>query len=264
MEVAGVEPRQRQGHEGRQRHHLEDHQVEVDRGALPGADQQHAGDRQGDEDGRQVDQPGGLPPGPGGQRLGQAPAVIDQESLGVAGPADGHRRADHGVFEDQAPADDPADQLAHAGVGVGVGRARLGHHGGHLGVAEGGERTDPAGDREGQDHRRPRLARADADQGVDAGADDRADAQRHEVRPAQCLFQVMAALGAGLRLDWLPACHKAHEPSPERGVTMARVARPRQGLADAPVKRDESDPHVLGEHDNFEINRLWIQRPEQC
>ena len=51
--------------------------------------------------------------------------------------ADGHV-ADR-VFQDKVPADDPRDQLAHGGVGIGVGAARDGDHRSQLGVAKSGE-----------------------------------------------------------------------------------------------------------------------------
>ena len=52
-----------------------------------------------------------------------------------------------GIFEDEVPADDPRDQLAHGRVGVGVGRAGDGNHAGQLRIAEPGEarrRSPPA------------------------------------------------------------------------------------------------------------------------
>jgi hypothetical protein len=54
--------------------------------------------------------------------------------------ADAHVR--EGVFEDEVPADDPRNELAHDGVRVRVCRARDGDHAGELGVTEAGEATD--------------------------------------------------------------------------------------------------------------------------
>ena len=51
--------------------------------------------------------------------------------------ADGHV-ADR-VFQNQVPADDPGDQFAHGGVGIGVRAARNGDHRGELGVADRGK-----------------------------------------------------------------------------------------------------------------------------
>ena len=46
------------------------------------------------------------------------------------------------VFENQVPADDPGNQLAEGGVGVGVCRAGDGNHGGQFGVTEASEDAD--------------------------------------------------------------------------------------------------------------------------
>ncbi len=109
------------------------------------------------------------------------------------------------VFQDQVPADDPRDQLAHGGVGVGVGAAGDGDHRGQLGIAQPGERAD---DRHQDQRKRQRRTCAGAPKrrrvmhdvirqravedgggveflsgdgrahdGEDAGANDRADAE---------------------------------------------------------------------------------------
>ena len=70
----------------------------------------------------------------------QAEPVEQVDDMGGEADADAHVGA--GVLEDQIPADDPGDELAERGVGVGVGRAGDGNHGGQLGVAEAGERAD--------------------------------------------------------------------------------------------------------------------------
>ena len=59
----------------------------------------------------------------------------------VAGPADGDGGGGEEVFEDEVPADDPGKELAHGGIGVGVGAAGDGDHGGELRVAEAGEKA---------------------------------------------------------------------------------------------------------------------------
>ncbi len=52
-----------------------------------------------------------------------------------------HRHAHIGerVLEDQIPADDPGEDFAQRGVGIGVGAAGDGDHGGQLGVTDGRE-----------------------------------------------------------------------------------------------------------------------------
>ena len=57
----------------------------------------------------------------------------------VRGEADADRHVANGVFEDQVPADDPRDELAHGRVGVGVRAASDRNHGREFGVAERGE-----------------------------------------------------------------------------------------------------------------------------
>ncbi len=135
----------------------------------------------------------------------------------VRGEADADAHVGAGVFEDQIPADDPGDELAERGVGVGVGGAGDGNHGGQLGVAEAGERADEGhqdhGERDGGagagtagergvrddvvDERRVgdggggKLLAGDgrADDGEDARADDGADAERGERPRAEGLLQ---------------------------------------------------------------------------
>ena len=60
----------------------------------------------------------------------------------VAGPAAGHHRRAERELQQQVPADDPGDDLAHGRVRVGVGAAGGRHAGGQFGVAEGGEQGD--------------------------------------------------------------------------------------------------------------------------
>src|SRR5262249_50104288 len=61
------------------------------------------------------------------------------------------------VFENEIPTDDPGDDFAHRGVGIGVGAAGDGDHCGELSVADGGE---TAGD--SNEHKRKRDCRARA------------------------------------------------------------------------------------------------------
>ena len=229
-EPGGVEGRQGQDDEGQEGGKLQDHQDNVGVGALADPDQEDAGHRQGDEDRGQVDQPSRLAcqeaAGQGGR---QDDAASLQEALGVAGPAHRHRRADHGVLQDQAPADDPGDQFAHARVGIGIGAARMGHEGGHLGVAEGCKGADDPGDGEGQDDAGAGQARPDAGQGIDAGADDGADPQGDQMGPAQGGGQLMLALCRRTLVDLATPCDEAHGPTSPVTPTMARIGATGQG-----------------------------------
>ncbi len=136
-----------------------------------------------------------------------------QERLEVVRPAHRHRDVAHGVLEDEVPADDPGHELAERDVGVGVGAAGHRHHRGHLGVAE---RREAAGDghqdvredeRRAGSHVRAAAGRGRSGRAEDAGADDRADAQRGEREHSQGALQpVFGAVGVGLAgLDGLPA-----------------------------------------------------------
>ena len=140
----------------------------------------------------------------------------------VCGESDADRHVADGVLEDQVPADDPGDQLAHGGVGVGVGAARDGDHRRQLGIAEAGEGADDGdqderncqcrpcagtsergrvmhdvvGERRVQNRRGVEFLSGDcgADNGEDAGADDGADAQRGQRPGAERLLQPMFRL----------------------------------------------------------------------
>src|SRR5690606_36636246 len=58
--------------------------------------------------------------------------------------------------------------------------------------------------------RRPRLGRPDPDQGVDAGTDDRPDAQGDQMRPAEGRLHPRMALDLGDGLDRAPPVPERH------------------------------------------------------
>ena len=102
---------------------------------------------------------------PDERRVDPAVRQVDAEGVveerdDVAGPADADgRRADQ-VFEDEVPADDPGDELAHRRVRVRVRASGDGDHRRHLGVAEARKRRGDARDDEGErDRRAPRWPR---------------------------------------------------------------------------------------------------------
>ena len=130
-----------------------------------------------------------------GQGFGNLRDVAGREQLvQVARPGRGHRGAAHGVFEDQVPADDPGEDFAQRGVGIGVGAAGHGGHGGELGVAQGGQGAAHAGDGIGQDHARPGIqGRGPPGDDEDARADNAAHAQRRQRPGAQHAVQAMLA-----------------------------------------------------------------------
>jgi hypothetical protein len=134
----------------------------------------------------------------------------------VRGESDSDRHIADRIFENQVPADDPCDEFAHAGVGVCVGGAGDGDHGGQFGIAKRGKRAHDgyedkrqrdggtcAGTSEGgrtvdqifeqrsvDDGAELQLLTGDGgpDDGEDAGADDRADAKRGERPGAERLL----------------------------------------------------------------------------
>ncbi len=181
VEVVRVEMRQCHRDEQRQGRDLDDDQDRVQPRALARTEDQQARHDRDDDDGRQIDQT--VQRRPLGQGDGEADA--GEQRGRIARPAHRDGRDDQAIFEDQAPAHHPGDQLAEHGVAIGVGAARGGHHRRHFGIGQRGAGADRAGDREGEQHGRPRAIDADADQGEDAGADDRSDAEREQVRPGQ-------------------------------------------------------------------------------
>ena len=74
------------------------------------------------------------------QRRMEAEPVHQVDDVGGKAHADAHIA--EGVFEDQIPADDPGDQFAHGGVGIGVSRTGNGNHGRQFGVTKAGEGAD--------------------------------------------------------------------------------------------------------------------------
>ena len=93
--------------------------------------------------------------------------------MGGEANADAHVGA--GVFKDQIPADDPCDELAERGVGVGVSRAGDRNHGGQFGVAEAGERADQGRDQHHGERDGGTGARTASERGV---GDDVVDERR--------------------------------------------------------------------------------------
>ena len=135
------------------------------------------------------------------QRIGNDDAEVAQEAHDVARPADRNGGRAERILENQIPADDPGNELAERGVGVGVGAAGDRHGGRHLGVAQPGEGAGDAAGDEGEHDRRPGVGgRGVAREHEDAGADDAADAERGEARSRQGAFQGDAAVGRQ-RLD---------------------------------------------------------------
>ena len=73
-----------------------------------------------------------------------------QQVYHVRGETDGDAHVAEGVFEDEVPADDPGDELAEGGVGVGVGGAGDGNHAAEFRVAEAGKAADDGDQNHGE------------------------------------------------------------------------------------------------------------------
>ncbi|MCW0416611.1 hypothetical protein NB689_002365 [Xanthomonas sacchari] len=214
VQIGALERRQRHCHEDAQGDQLQHHQHRVERGALLGAGHQQAGHGEGDQHRRQVEDAAGMRPRGQRRRQVQVHAGLRtgpvQEADEVAGPAHRHRADHQRVLQDQAPAHHPGDRFAQRDVTVGVGAASGRHHRRHLRIGQRGAGADRPGHRERHQHRRPGQLCADADQGVDAGADDRADAERHQMRPAQRGHQPAAGLVDGDQVERLAPEQERH------------------------------------------------------
>ena len=202
--------------------------------------------QQHDQRGRQVEEAGHhAPAGPDGgeggrrgQRRRQGESEVAKEAHEVARPAHRHRRAAERVLEDQVPADDPRHQLARRGVRVGVRAAGHRDHRRQLGVAQPGERACHRRDDHREHQRRAGvLGGGGPGQDEDAGADDRADAERGEVKRAERAAERWP-LGLGLKVGDAAGGRESHEPidtARRRVVPMGSTTESRQ--SGAPARR---------------------------
>jgi len=95
--------------------------------------------------------------------------VKDVEQLDeVVGPAGADCAGSHGVFQREVPADDPGNQFAQRGVGVGVCGAGERDHGGKLRVTEAGEGAAQPAENEGEHQARTGVVRTQARHDEDA------------------------------------------------------------------------------------------------
>ena len=122
--------------------------------------------------------------------IGNVQPDVLEHLVEVLAPGDGHGRGADGVLENQVPADNPGDELAHRRVRVRVGASRDRNHRRELGVAQARERAPDAGHHERDGHRRTRpLGDCCGGSHEEPGADDRADAERDERARAERPFQ---------------------------------------------------------------------------
>ena len=122
------------------------------------------------------------------ERVGdrEAEQVVEQ-LVEVLRPADRDRGRRDAVLEQQARGDDHRDALAQRRVGVGVRRAGHRHGARQLGVADGRQAGDDAGDHERQITAGPADRHRLREDDEDAGADRGADAEQRELeQPDRC------------------------------------------------------------------------------
>src|SRR5678816_3862525 len=123
----------------------------------------------------------------------------------IARPSHRYGAARERILQDQTPADDPRRRLAEYRVRVRTARRR--YQSCELGISERSARANDSGNEKREDDCGAGSVGADAGQRIDAGADDRTDPERHQMRPAQRLLQRATGLmrPADLeRLTWTP------------------------------------------------------------
>ena len=188
-------------------------------------------------------------------------AESGQQRREVAAPRDRHRDIADRVLEDQIPADDPGNQLAERGVGIGVGAAGLRNHRRQLGVAESGQRAHRAEQQEREDERGPGAVANHLavrqhlpgcrrpDRRKDARADDGADREHDQITRAHDALQGLVGFGEQLG-DGLSGEQLIHTRQP---ATDDR--RPRTGTFEAVggILRNEHEPPawIEGEADQI-------------
>ena len=90
------------------RHNAESENIENDRNA---ENMRRAGEQARNSRGRPVI---------GGDPVGNRDAEARDERLEIIAPADGDSDIADGVFDDQVPSDDPGNQFAERGIGIGI------------------------------------------------------------------------------------------------------------------------------------------------
>lgn len=177
-------------------------------GFADAADQECRGEEDHD-DGRDVDD--AAVAGRGGECGGQLVAGEGaEEFVEVLAPADGHGGDGDAVLQQQAPAGEEGDAFAEGGVGEGVGGAGDGDGAAELGEGERGEDAGDRGEGEGDDDGGAGFGDAVGEADEDAGADDGADAEAHELEESHGAFEAVAlAVRAGFG-DELGRAFDAH------------------------------------------------------
>ncbi len=208
--VAGMHIARADGDESDDHGQLDEHHDVVDRRRLRNTRHQQAGDGADHQRGRQVQHPNRHHVSCSvcdryawrrGKRWWNMDADILQEADAIAGPPHRNRRGGEAVFQQQQQAHHPGHDLAHGGVGIGIGRTRHRQGRGQFGIAQSHKRAEHAGDDEGDhDAGAGELRRGPASQNEDPGADDAPDTEENQVQRAQGPLQLaMFVFGLNLR-----------------------------------------------------------------
>src|ERR1051326_6254983 len=124
-----------------------------------------------------------------------------QQLYHVTGPTYRDSGRSDGILDHEVPSDDPCQQLAHGGVGIGISAPRTRDHGGKLAVAHARKGATDSRHYERDHHRRARMiGRGDPGERKQTSADDGADAQSNQVERSQSSLE-MNLSGFGFRDD---------------------------------------------------------------
>src|SRR5688572_21824512 len=155
--------------------------------------------------------------------LGNLDPHARQQTDHVARPSDRDRGCRDRIFQNEVPAYEPGDELTHDGVGVGIRASSHWNHRSQLRVSQRGERTNGAGYSERQHQARTRAFRADGREHENTSADDRPDAQHHELERAERAVQTLAFGVCDALLETLDTHHSL---APNRDLADCRSSTP--------------------------------------
>ncbi len=136
-----------------------------------------------------------------GERCRNVQAHLVEQADDISRPAHRDGADCEQVFENQIPADEPRNAFTEGCVGVRIGAARNGNHGGKLGITEAGERAADAREDEGEGEGGTcMIGRGRSGQHENAGADDSADTQSRQGRRRQHTLQLDPGSVIGLKI----------------------------------------------------------------
>ena len=237
LPVGGIDQHAADDQKRENRANLHGHDHIIGFGGFSHAAHEQHGEEENDEEGRKIENRAGPMsrfPDRAGPAVRQIHSKRGELRFGIGAEADRDDDIADGIFENQIPADDPGEDFAQRGVGIGIGAAGDGDHGGKLRVTKTGKAagqrdekkrnrdSGPSGWTPVHEHGRgtamPQVIDEQVeDLGVQDGggleifsggsrpgenknsrADDGADAQRREGPGTKSLFQpVLRGFGVG-------------------------------------------------------------------